>query len=59
MSKIIPLEVRDNIDDYPEYQRLKGLKDDSNNKELLLLLRESLLNGHIFWKSVVKLHSIF
>ncbi|MEK3737898.1 MULTISPECIES: UvrD-helicase domain-containing protein [Paenibacillus] len=48
VSKIIPLEVRDNIDDYPEYQRLKGLKDDSNNKELLLLLRESLLNGHIF-----------
>ncbi|MEK4604385.1 ATP-dependent helicase [Bacillus sp. FSL L8-0099] len=47
-GKIIALEVRDSIDDYPEYEKLKGIREDFRNEELLLLLEKSLLDGHIF-----------
>ncbi|MFK4389881.1 superfamily I DNA/RNA helicase [Peribacillus frigoritolerans] len=47
-GEIIPLEVRGSISDYPVYEQLKGIKDDFSNKELMLLLEKSLLDGHIF-----------
>lgn len=47
-GKNISLTVRDSLSDYPKYEQLQGLKVDYGNKELLLLLEQSLLDGHIF-----------
>lgn len=45
-----PLEVKDSIDDYPQYEDLKKLKETKNrdDNELLQLLRQSLEEGLIF-----------
>lgn len=43
-----PLTVKDSIDDYPRFKKLKKLKDNSNDKELFDLLEESLQEGLIF-----------
>lgn len=50
LGKIINLEVRDSIDDYPKYKQLKDLSGDAttDDKDLLNLLEQSLLDGHIF-----------
>ncbi|PGE39779.1 DNA helicase UvrD [Bacillus toyonensis] len=47
-GKIIDLEVRDSIDDYPKYEQLKAIREDFRNEELLLLLEKTLVDGHIF-----------
>ncbi|MFB5197431.1 UvrD-helicase domain-containing protein [Neobacillus sp. KR4-4] len=47
-GKSVPLEVKDSFNDFPEYEKLKGLKEDFGSKELQLLLEKSLLDGHIF-----------
>lgn len=43
-----PLEVKDSIDDYPKYKDLKKLRENRNDKELLVLLKESLQEGLTF-----------
>lgn len=43
-----PLEVKDSIDDYPKFKRLKKLKENSTDKKLFELLEESLQEGLIF-----------
>lgn len=43
-----PLEVKDSIDDYPKYKRLKNLKINRTDEELFKLLKESLQEGLIF-----------
>ncbi|MGC4378319.1 ATP-dependent helicase [Fictibacillus sp. Mic-4] len=45
-----PLEVKDSLDDYPQYKVLKKLKETKNrtDNELLQLLRQSLQEGLIF-----------
>ena len=46
-NKPIKLEVRDNVDDYPEYQDLLKIKE-TINQEIEMLLVAALSNGHIF-----------
>ncbi|MGZ0135367.1 UvrD-helicase domain-containing protein [Priestia megaterium] len=50
LNKIINLEIRDSIEDYPEYKRLKALSEDpdTDDNDLWTLLEKSLLDGHIF-----------
>lgn len=43
-----PLKVKDSIDDHPKYKDLKKLKENRTDKELLVLLKESLQEGLIF-----------
>ncbi|MCJ0931912.1 ATP-dependent helicase [Virgibacillus halodenitrificans] len=47
-NKNLTLEVKDSLNNYTEYEQLKGLKDDFENKDLRNLLKKSLLDGHIF-----------
>jgi len=41
-------EVRDSFDNHPEYESLRGLKNDPYDSSLILLLEKSLSEGHIF-----------
>lgn len=42
------LEVKDSLDDYPDFMELKKLKENRTDEDLLKLLRESLQKGFIF-----------
>lgn len=48
IGKTVTWEVKDSLDDFPKYARLKDLNNSLNNKELLELLQESLSEGYIF-----------
>lgn len=48
LNKVITLEVKDSIDNYPKYKDLKKMKGNIKEKQLVDLLKESLEEGMIF-----------
>lgn len=48
LGQSISFDVCDSLDEYPEYIELRKLKENKYEEEIMILLKKSLLEGHIF-----------